>query len=310
MARATSVAFLTYEVPDLAKAEAFYLDFGLLQAGNDGQTLYMRAATTVPFVLVFRLAARPRVSGAAFEVATREELDALATLDGSGPVEALDGPGGGLRVEMHTPDDFSISAVWGRESARRVDARPPHDFNAGSRKQRIGRNLRIAPGPEAALRLGHFVLHVSDQAQTARWFADRFEMVPSDYLCVPGDPEKIIGSFLRLNCADKYVDHHSLLVVSSPNLGVHHCAYEVQDLDAVMASHDYLMERGYRLDVGVGRHLLGSQIFDYWIDPHGFRVEHYTDGDVVDDTHVPSRFVGTADQTTQWGARPSVDFFD
>lgn len=310
MSRATSLAFVNCEVPDLGSTEAFYRDFGLSSAGNDGQTLYLRAAGPVPYVHVFRRAAKSRFVGAGFEVSTRAELETLATLDGSGPVEALDGPGGGLRVEMRTPDNFSISAVWGREHVPLVSARAPHDFNAGSRKQRLGRNLRIAPGPEAALRLGHFVLHVTDQAETARWFGERFGMVPSDYLCVPGDPEKIVGSFLRLKCAGQHVDHHSLLVVSSPNLGVHHCAYEVQDLDAVMASHDYLVQRGYRLDVGVGRHLLGSQIFDYWIDPHGFRVEHYTDGDMVDDMHVPSRFAGTADQTTQWGARPSPDFFD
>lgn len=310
MARATSLAFVKCEVPDLGSTEAFYRDFGLTPAENDGRTLYLRAAGTAPYAHVFHRATTPRFVGAGFEVSTRAELDELAALAGSGPVEPLDGPGGGLRVEMRTPDGFSISAVWGRERATPVHARAPHDFNAGSRKQRFGQNLRIAPGPEAALRLGHFVLHVSDQAETARWFAERFGMVPSDYLCVPGDPEKIIGSFLRLKCAGQHVDHHSLLVVSSANLGVHHCAYEVQDLDAVMASHDYLVQRGHRLDVGVGRHLLGSQIFDYWIDPHGFRVEHYTDGDIVDDTHVPTRFAGTADQTTQWGARPSPDFFD
>ena len=28
------------------------------------------------------------------------------------------------------------------------------------------------------------------------------------------------------------------------------------------------------------RHLLGSQIFDYWFDPDGLQFEHYTDGDV------------------------------
>ena len=310
MARATSLAYLECEVPDLAKTEAFYRDFGLFSAGGDERTLYLRAAGTAPYVHVFRRAERPRFAGAAFEVASRAELDALAALEGSGPVELLAGPGGGWRVAMRTPDGFSIAAVWGREPAAPMQVRAAHDFNSASRKQRIGRNLRIAPGPEAALRLGHFVLHVTDQAQAARWFAERLEMIASDHLCVPGDPETVVGSFLRLNGKGESVDHHSLLVVSSPNLGVHHCAYEVQDLDSVMASHDYLLQRGYRLDVGVGRHLLGSQIFDYWIDPDGFRVEHYTDGDLVDDSHVPSRFAGTADQTTQWGARPSPDFFD
>ena len=31
---------------------------------------------------------------------------------------------------------------------------------------------------------------------------------------------------------------------------------------------------------GIGRHILGSQIFDYWQDPWGDKHEHYCDGDL------------------------------
>ena len=55
--------------------------------------------------------------------------------------------------------------------------------------------------------------------------------------------------------------------------------------------------------------MLGSQIFDYWKDPFGFRIEHYTDGDIVDASHQPGRFNGTASDTTQWGNRPPLEFF-
>jgi catechol 2,3-dioxygenase-like lactoylglutathione lyase family enzyme len=142
-----------------------------------------------------------------------------------------------------------------------------------------------------------------------RWFRERLGMIPSDYLCVPGDEGRVIGTFLRCDRGEQFVDHHSLLVLQADKAGVHHCSFEVQDLDAIMAAHDYLLERGYRPDVGVGRHLLGSQIFDYWRDPCDFRIEHYTDGDVVNSLHVPQKFAGSADQTTQWGAKPSPEFF-
>ena len=35
----------------------------------------------------------------------------------------------------------------------------------------------------------------------------------------------------------------------------------------------------------------------------------YTDGDVVNHLHVPSKFAGTAEETTQWGAKPPLEFF-
>jgi hypothetical protein len=36
---------------------------------------------------------------------------------------------------------------------------------------------------------------------------------------------------------------------------------------------------------GIGRHVLGSQLFDYWHDPDGMEFEHYTDGDVFTASH-------------------------
>ena len=49
-----------------------------------------------------------------------------------------------------------------------------------------------------------------------------------------------------------------------------HSAYEVADLDALAAGGEYLREQGYFRSWGIGRHIEGSQIFDYWRDPDGF----------------------------------------
>jgi hypothetical protein len=59
-----------------------------------------------------------------------------------------------------------------------------------------------------------------------------------------------------------------------------HSAYEVTDLDALGQGQQVLRAQGHRHMWGIGRHLLGSQLFDYWYDPDGFEYEHYTDGDL------------------------------
>ena len=46
-----------------------------------------------------------------------------------------------------------------------------------------------------------------------------------------------------------------------------------------MAGHEHLKQTGHRHWWGVGRHILGSQVFDYWLDPWGHEMEHWTDGD-------------------------------
>ena len=47
-----------------------------------------------------------------------------------------------------------------------------------------------------------------------------------------------------------------------------------------MKGHSFLKSRERNHAWGVGRHILGSQIFDYWKDPWGHELEHWTDGDL------------------------------
>ena len=61
-----------------------------------------------------------------------------------------------------------------------------------------------------------------------------------------------------------------------------HSAYQLADLDEVAAGGEYLRATGYRHAWGIGRHIQGSQIFDYWRDPDRLMFEHYTDGDLFD----------------------------
>ena len=49
-----------------------------------------------------------------------------------------------------------------------------------------------------------------------------------------------------------------------------------------MIHHFHMKTSGkYIHEWGIGRHLLGSQLYDYWRDPAGFILEHWTDGDLM-----------------------------
>ena len=71
-----------------------------------------------------------------------------------------------------------------------------------------------------------------------------------------------------------------------------------------------LMARKYRHAWGVGRHLLGSQIFDYWRDPWGQKHEHYADGDLFDDRQPAGYHVLDRAGLYQWGPDLPDDFID
>ncbi len=85
-----------------------------------------------------------------------------------------------------------------------------------------------------------------------------------------------------------------------------HSAYQVSDMDALAAGGEYLRDRGYhRSWGGIGRHIQGSQIFDYWRDPpDGFLVEHFADGDMFDSSLEPGWAAFTATGLAQWGGPP------
>jgi hypothetical protein len=98
------------------------------------------------------------------------------------------------------------------------------------------------------------------------------------------------------------VDHHTLLTVPAEAAGLGHIAFEMESADDIFVGHEHLEAKGHRHSWGIGRHVLGSQIFDYWFDPFGFRLEHWTDGDLFNqDTPMGRHPMATA-LDSQWGA--------
>ena len=157
-------------------------------------------------------------------------------------------------------------------------------------------------------KLGHLVLETPDFDRSARWYMDMLGFIPSDVMCLAdGTP---VGSFMRLDRGDEPSDHHTLFVATGLESKVDHVAFEVVDLDAVEMGQQILMAKRYRHAWGVGRHFLGSQIFDYWRDPWGQKHEHYADGDLFDAAQPPGYHVLDRAGLYQWGPDLPDDFID
>jgi hypothetical protein len=62
-----------------------------------------------------------------------------------------------------------------------------------------------------------------------------------------------------------------------------------------------LQEHGWKHAWGMGRHILGSQIFDYWEDPWGGKHEHYCDGDVLTANLQTGVHAVSREAMSQWG---------
>ena len=117
-------------------------------------------------------------------------------------------------------------------------------------------------------------------------------------------------AFIRCDRDSTPSDHHTLAMHLGPARRYVHSAYQVADLDAVAAGGEYLKEHRYHHAWGIGRHIQGSQVFDYWRDPDGFMVEHFADGDMFDNTVEAGWAQMSASGLAQWGPSVTRDFLD
>jgi hypothetical protein len=179
----------------------------------------------------------------------------------------------------------------------------------GGGVQRTNATQRPPRVPATVERLGHVVLQSTKYIETLDWYLQHLGLIVSDFKYFDGQRAKgPTMSFIRCDRGSLPADHHTLAMTLGPRNRYVHSAYQVSDLDALAAGGEYLLQQGYYRSWGIGRHIEGSQIFDYWRDPDGFLVEHFTDGDRFDCTLEPGWSPMTASGLAQWGPPATADF--
>ena len=305
--KANSLLYVHFERPDLEKAERYLRDFGLLVASRSEDEIFFRGTSSRPFIYRVTRGPKPRFVGLGLSAPTAGDLDALAKARGSS-VEPFKGPGGGSVVRLRDPEGVAVAIHHGFTKLERQPIRPPIPHNAPSQTVRVNDTQRPVLEPPQVTKLGHLVLETPNFDTSARWYMDTLGFIPSDVMCLPdGTP---VGAFMRLDRGDEPTDHHTLFVALALESKVDHVAFEVVDLDAIEMGQQIMMAKRYRHAWGVGRHLLGSQIFDYWRDPWGQKHEHYADGDVFDSSQPAGYHVLDRAGLYQWGPDLPDDFID
>ena len=299
---ARDVAFPRFSAPDLDVMERFLVTFGMQCVHRDADALYMRGTDADHHVHVTH-GGEPAFLGLAFEAAA-EDLDTLAAATGV-PVEDNDEPGGGRIVRLSDPDGRRVDVVAGIATLDPLPVQPHAPLNRGDARVRVDELQRVPIGPSQVKRFGHAAIKTASLGTTAGWYQETLGLLVSDDVHL-GDPSEPVGSFLRCDRGDDPADHHALLVIGTGEVKLGHCAWEVADFDDLMAGHDHLLADDRRHYWGVGRHVLGGQVFDYWKDPLGFTVEHWTDADLLT-AAVPPGARPIFDPINQWGPNPPAD---
>jgi catechol 2,3-dioxygenase-like lactoylglutathione lyase family enzyme len=299
--RVHDVAFPRFAAADLDEMETFLSTFGMRTAARSDDALYMRGTDGDIVHVTHR--GEPAFLGLAF-TAARDDLDRLAAATGA-PVEALGEPGGGFVVHLTDPDGRQVDVVAGSAAAEPIAVHGHAPLNVGARRARVDELQRVPTGASQVKRFGHAALKTTSLRALAEWYAATLGLLVSDDLYL-ATPEESIGRFMRCDRGDEGADHHTLLILETGEVRLGHCAWEVADFDDLMAGHDHLLAAEHRHYWGIGRHVLGGQVFDYWKDPLGFTVEHWTDSDLLT-AAAPAGARSLVEPINQWGPPPPAD---
>lgn len=296
--KAYDVAHIRFAIPDLESMRTFLTDFGMTDISAEKNRLFMRGYADLPFLYAAEQGEN-RFLGFGIRANSVADLEKLAEHEGVA-VEPLDAPGGGHVVRLLDPDGIAVEVVAGQQSSGALPVPEPVAWNHGGGYPRQSNIRRVGQHPSHVRRLGHVVISVSEYRRSLDWYQERFGLLISDE--IQPAPGHSIAAFMRADRGDEPCDHHTVFIAErSIEPGFMHAAYEVFDFDDLMAGHEHLKRAGYTHYWGIGRHFLGSQVFDYWNDPFGNELEHWTDGDQF--TARDTGGVGTVEELlgVQWG---------
>jgi catechol 2,3-dioxygenase-like lactoylglutathione lyase family enzyme len=275
-----------FVTPQLERNEAFARDFGMHTVHRSDAQLIMKTSGGDRYAFIAERGDRPALRGIGFLVDSAADLDRAVRNHGATPIMTVDRPGGGQAVTLHDPEGIEIELLHGVKADATDPSYPELSVNTPRHRLRLDSGQQRRPaGPARLFRLGHVGLYVRDLRKMHAWYRDVLGLLTSEVMHL-GNPEtQSVTVFLRPNRGAKHVDHHSVLLATYKRTDCHHISFEVQDFEAQFRSHRFLTEKGYELSYGVGRHPLGSHVFDTWFNPDRYRWETFSDTDLISAAH-------------------------
>lgn len=301
------LAWLEFQKPDLTASERFASAFGFSTVSSTIDELHLRGTDAGSTCVIIRRGPS-KYLGAAFRAADSGDVLRLADAIGV-TARKLPESLGGLGVEVTDPSGALVRVVADTHQLSDLTGQPTRTFNFGHDVTRTNDTQRPPREPARIQRLGHVVLQTTSYLRTLNWYLEHLGLIVSDFKYFAGQRDRgPTMSFIRCDRGPTPADHHTMAMMLGPRNRYVHSAFQVSDLDTLAAGGEYLLGEGYRRSWGIGRHIEGSQIFDYWRDPDGFLVEHFADGDLFDNTLEPGWSEMTASGLAQWGPPATKDF--
>ena len=256
-------------VPDLAEEERFLSTFGL-RVQNDGHSLRVRTFQDDHVWTVILEGSNKRltyVSLGCYE----SDFDTLCKqVQAAGGVPAQahpQGPAGGYW--FHDPDQNLIQVV--------VAPKSMPDSKSKMGDMNVPSNVRGAPARSAArrtqpTRLSHMALFTSDVTRSVDFYTQALGVHLADRS----------GDIIAFTYGRHGSDHHLLAFLVGGGGGLHHSSWDVPSVEDLGLGNTQMRAGGYTRHWGPGRHVLGSNYFNYVKDSFGQWWEHSAHIDYIE----------------------------
>lgn len=273
-----AIRSVEFGVPDLARAEVFYTQtWGLRVCARQGEVVYLRATGNDHHVLALHPHTSVQVLSVSFRVPSEESLiriaDAATSAGGKvfAPIAPNPEPDGGVVLKISTPEGFVLRLHY------------------GDTVHQDGTAQGAMP-----LRMSHVNLNCSDIEATSQFFQNVLGFALTD--------RSKAMAFLRCNS-----DHHAVVLADSGVDGLNHVAFMMPEWESVMRGSGRMIDAGFPIGWGVGRHGPGNNVFAYFVDPLGFVIEYTAEVLQVDEhyqPHGPDHWLWPPGRTDHWGIAP------
>ena len=292
-----SVDRFVFTVPDLAVARRFYAAFGL-DVRDEGTRLDLHTfGHPHCWASIFEAGERKQLQFVSYGIFAEDEQAFMTRIGQLGIGIAAHDLSDGQGVWFRDPDGIATQLVV----AAKVSP---------SSKTRPGPQSTLAPGQGAAPSrskvkpvrpryLSHILRFSPDVPRMIAFCRDVLGLRLSDHS----------GEIIAFIHTPHGSDHHLVAFAKSHAPGLHHSSWDVGSIDEVGAGAEQMRDAGWGKGWGVGRHVLGSNYFNYVQDPWGSFCEYSCDIDFVPaDVDWPAADHAPADSLYVWGPPVPEDF--
>jgi catechol 2,3-dioxygenase-like lactoylglutathione lyase family enzyme len=263
-----SLNHIGLEIPDLELEQQFLTEFGLRVSSKDG---YLEIRSSAHDHVWARIKEGKKKKLAYVSVGCyQRHFDGLIK-------QILEN--GGQKAERHPigdDDGFWFTDPHGMLLQLRVAGKtmpdskhPIADMNVPEGVQ--GATTRRDMPRVNPFRLAHILLFTPSVSRSVDFYEKALGVKTADRT---GDG--VAFTYARFGC-----DHHLLAFVASDGIGIHHTSWDVAGIDDIGVGAERMRSAGYVRQWGLGRHVLGSNYFNYICDNFGLWWEYSSHIDYI-----------------------------